>query len=200
DIEKIFENTSINTLGIIADFKIQYSYSEINEMLNNVVRDIDAFQVRYFEKDNTLYQKFESFKYEDFHQLDFSSKEQEYEEFKNKHMSKCYFKKDEKLYDIYVIRKPSSKMAFGLFMHHSISDAWSLAEIFSRKLCQYILGRETHKDYNESFEDYFKNIFEEKKNPVRMERNERYWHKALENYSGINQYPKISSTEELVSE
>ncbi|MBS4534664.1 hypothetical protein GOQ29_03440, partial [Clostridium sp. D2Q-14] len=199
DIEKMFENTSINTLGFVADFKFQYSYKEINQVLNNIVRCIDAFQIRYFEKDNILYQRFENFQYENFPQLDFSYREREYEEFKNKHMSKCYFQKAEKLYDIYVIKKPNGKMAFGVFMHHSISDAWSLVEIFSRKVCQYFLGKEDSKDSNESFESYLKNSLEEKSNSVRMERNKRYWNRALENYNGINQYPKIFSTDELLS-
>ncbi|WP_198530573.1 non-ribosomal peptide synthetase, partial [Bacillus sp. LL01] len=197
DIESIFENTSINTLGVVADFKSNYSYKEISEGLNHVIKDLDAFQIRYMEEDNILHQKFDKFHYEDIPQIVISSWK-EYEEFKATHMRKCYFNKGEKLYDIYILHKPNGKRAFALFMHHSISDAWSLVEIFSRKLRQYMLNIEVEDDSDASFEEYVKKDLEEG-NSKRKRKSKEYWDEILENYDGVNQYPKVSSIEELES-
>ncbi|WP_339251668.1 amino acid adenylation domain-containing protein [Sporosarcina sp. FSL W8-0480] len=197
DIESIFENTSINTLGIVADFKSNYSYEEINEGLNHVLKELDAFQIRYIEKDTDLYQTFESFHYEDIPLVEITTWNV-YEQFKAIHMSKCYFNKGGKLYEIYILHKPNGKMSFALFMHHSIADAWSLVEIFSKKLRQYMLRIEVEEDPEASFEEYIKKEHEEK-DSKRKQKSKEYWTRLLEKFDSVNQYPKASSIEDLKS-
>ncbi len=197
NIENVFTNSSINTLGVTLEFAQHYDYDLLNKACNNMIAVHDSFQIRYKMNNDNIVQVFGEYEFVNLSFYDFSQNSEDYDKYLSSKMNKCYFGIESKLYDMDLFVHPNGNLGFALFMHHSISDAWSLSEIASSTLCKSLKGEDI---IIHSFEDFLKEELEGK-NVVnsRTLRNKQYWEDKLDKYEGTSEYSKLKPDTNLAS-
>lgn len=204
NVENYFVGSSINTVGGVADFNRHYDYNILNYACNRVLAENDAFQIRYDYIDGRVVQNFVEYQHSDLQLYNFLSDKDGYDKFIEKMMNKCLFSYGEKLYEIFLLVMPNGNTGIAVFMHHSITDAWSMAEVYFNSLCRYAADAELNNNqsnYSLTPAPSFKEVLEKNsvynENSKTFQSDKAYWESKINEYEGIQSFGNISPKDDL---
>ncbi|MDF2865617.1 MAG: non-ribosomal peptide synthetase [Clostridia bacterium] len=137
-VEKFNKNTSMNTIAGLLQIKSKFDEKICNKIVNKLIELNDALRIKIFEEDNSVYQIFEDYIYEDVEYFDMSKKSQEdIENFFEINSNTPFDFLNNKLYDIKIVRYNNNDGCVFVKLHHIISDAWTFGQVANQLLKMY---------------------------------------------------------------
>lgn len=73
--DQISPDTDVNTLAAIVNIDDSYSYAAINNVLNKLVENFDAYRIRITKFQNTIKQYIQKFEFQNFPIVEFDNDE-----------------------------------------------------------------------------------------------------------------------------
>ncbi|MFQ3727110.1 hypothetical protein ABLV92_07705 [Staphylococcus equorum] len=104
-------NTSISNLSNLLYIENTYSYDAINNALNKLVENFDAYRIHIINESGELKQSLQPFNFEYFPLVEFTD-EAQYNTWIDQQKSKCLFDLNSDLYDFTIVKNPMENIAF----------------------------------------------------------------------------------------
>ncbi|MCD8926397.1 amino acid adenylation domain-containing protein, partial [Staphylococcus epidermidis] len=186
NLERYYENTSINNISGIIYLKNQFDYSDINRALNALVKNNESYRINIVKKEGEYRQIIKEYEYSEYSFIDFYKSEEKYEKWVDEEANRNIFNIEQDLYNFNVLRLPNGEYGVFLQQHHLISDGWSMtiAINFLKNELLNVGNSEENFSYVDSIEAEL--LYE---NSNRMINDEKYWDskiKTLDNNQLFN--------------
>lgn len=177
-MDLLVPNTNINNILTLLHIDGDYTYNAINESLNQLIENYDAYRLRIDNSHQITKQYITAFQFQEFPLIEFSDYTH-YENYLNEQRHRCVFDYNQTLYDFKIIKNANNQYTIMLLHHHLISDGWSMA-ITNHFIMKQLTGYETQINYHSYLETV--KIDEQYQLSPRFERDRAYWLNKLSNY------------------
>lgn len=182
-------NTSISNLSNLLYIENTYSYDAINNALNKLVENFDAYRIHIINESGELKQSLQPFNFEYFPLVEFTD-EAQYNAWIDQQKSKCLFDLNSDLYDFTIVKKPDGKHCVFFTHHHIITDAWSITHSVNY-VAKTLIGHNMEPNpYS-----YLDITNDDKKylNSNRYEIDKNYWFNKVLNFEITDFLPKLQN-------
>lgn len=176
NVELFHPGTAINNVSAVMYLDGDYSYEEINNALNNLVENYDAYRIQIVQDEAKQYIK--DFEFKSFPYLQFED-ENTYNNWIHQQANQCIFRFDSELAHFTIIKLPNEKHAVFFLNHHLVTDGWSM--VFATN---YIFQNLLQNEQATNTDSYLDIVQSERKylESNRFNIDREYWSKQLESY------------------
>lgn len=177
ETDKFFKNTAISNIGGYSIFFTNVDLNIMAKGINELIKNADGLRLCFKEVDNEIKQYITEFKYEEIEVVALEiEKALEQSDLWMREPFDLYGK----LYDFKLLNF-GDKQGIFIKLHHAISDAWSMAIVYSKVLKYYeeLVNKGEIIDEIPSYEILLRNE-EEYANSNTYKKDEEYWNKKYE--------------------
>lgn len=184
-IDKINENSQLHNIGGCLEINEDIDIECMEKTLNTIIKNNDAFRLRFIERKNEPVQYVEEYKNEDIDFIDFTKYQNSKERCKKwikDSFEKCFYLENSKLYYFAIYKIGEKNYGVLLRIHHSICDGWGIT-LIQNQICKiytkFVNGKEVCLDKPYSYIDF---IEEEQKylNSERFIKNGNFWREKFD--------------------
>lgn len=182
-------NTSISNLSNLLYIENTYSYDAINNALNKLVENFDAYRIHIINESGELKQSLQPFNFQYFPLVEFTD-EAQYNTWIEQQKNKCLFELNSDLYDFTIVKKPDRKYCVFFTHHHAITDAWSITHSVNY-VAKILIGHDVEPN-TYSYLD-IANDDQKYLNSRRFEIDKNYWFNKISNYEMTDFLSKLQN-------
>lgn len=177
NLEQYYENTSINNIAGIIYIPDTYTYKEINEALNVLVKKNESYRLNIKKIGNKYSQIVSDYKSVNYEYIDFYNKKQMYKDWIKDQANSNIFALDKELYTFKILTLPSGYKGIFLKQHHLISDGWSMTLVID-----FLKNELINHGNSEVSQSYIKTIDNEiiYENSKKLIKDEYFWNEKIE--------------------
>ncbi|PTI03960.1 peptide synthetase [Staphylococcus xylosus] len=187
--ELTYRNTSRYSLSFLLHADNFYSYDAINNALNNLVENFDAYRIHITTEQESPKQYIEKFEFQYFPLVEFQDAKQ-FENWINGQKNKCIFDFNQDLYEFKIVKKPDGNHSIFFLHHHTITDVWSITHTVN-----YIAKTLIGQNMEDNSYSYISAVENEQQYIAskRFEIDKNYWTNKLYNYEIVSYLPILKS-------
>ncbi|MBQ7667756.1 MAG: amino acid adenylation domain-containing protein [Clostridia bacterium] len=185
--EKLYPNTSMGSITGIIKIKDTINFEVLEKAINKFVEKNDAMRLIITEENGNPMQYVSDFKYSKLKFIDFSKKDtKDLYEWEENEAKKAFDIHNSLLFE-FVMFKAANEGGFVIRVHHIISDAWSLVNLSSKVIENYIKMKNNAYAEENNAPSYIDFINSEKEYLAskRFNLDKKYWEDKLSIFEDI---------------